>query len=80
MFHHLARIHGRIALPLDIVPNPEIGLATQLEVYEQIESDLLQAESLLPASSNSGASRPNAGSARAMLARLYLGLGRFSDE
>lgn len=72
MFHHLARIHGRIALPLDIVPNPEIGLATQLEVYEQIESDLLQAESLLPASSNSGATRPNAGSARAMLARLYL--------
>lgn len=72
MFYHLTRIHGEIALPLSIVPDPEIGLASQLEIYGQIEDDLLMAESLLPASSNLGASRPNQGSARAILARLYL--------
>ncbi len=71
-FHHMTRIHGRIPLPLDIVPDLEIGLATQDEIYRQIESDLLKAESMLPAKSNLGATRPNAGSARAFLARLYL--------
>ncbi|MEQ9439358.1 MAG: RagB/SusD family nutrient uptake outer membrane protein [Cyclobacteriaceae bacterium] len=72
MFFHLTRIHGRIALPLSIVPDPEIGLATQIEVYEQIENDLIEAESRLPVTSNLGATRPNSGSARAILARLYL--------
>lgn len=71
-FYHLARIHGRIPLVLDVDPYARPELATQLEVYTQIESDLLQAESLLPVSSNLGASRPNSGSARAILARLYL--------
>ncbi len=72
LFHHAARWYGRIPLPLGIVPNPEIGLASQLEVYQQIESDLLMAESLLPATSTSGTTKPSAGSARAILARLYL--------
>ena len=72
MFYHLARVHGRIPLPLSIEVDPEIGRASQVEVYEQIESDMLMAESLLPASSNVGATRPNKGSARAILARLYL--------
>jgi len=72
MFYHLARVHGRIPLPLSIEVDTEIGLATQEEVYAQIESDMLMAESLLPTSSNVGASRPNKGSARAILARLYL--------
>ena len=72
MFYHLARIHGRIPLPLGLDVDPEITRGTQVEVYEQIESDMLQAESFLPVSSNLGATRPNQGSARAMLARLYL--------
>ncbi|MBX2816112.1 MAG: RagB/SusD family nutrient uptake outer membrane protein [Saprospiraceae bacterium] len=72
LFHHMARIHGRIALPLDIVPNPDITLASQEEVYRQIESDYLAAEGLLPTTSNTGATRPNAGTARAFLARLYM--------
>ena len=71
-FYHLARIHGRIPLVLDVDPYARPELATQLEVYTQIESDLLEAESLLPVASNLGASRPNKGSARAILARLYL--------
>ncbi len=72
LFHHMARIHGRIALPLDIVPDLEIQLATQVEVYSQIESDYQKAESMLPAQSNLGATRPNSGTARAFLARLYM--------
>ena len=72
MFYHLARVHGRIPLPLTIEVDPEIARASQEEVYAQIESDMLIAESLLPVSSNVGATRPNKGSARAILARLYL--------
>lgn len=75
MFFHLTRMHGRIPLPLTSVPDFEIGLATQEEVYQQIESDLLQAEILLPEiypGVLDGAPRPNSGSARAFLARLYL--------
>jgi len=80
MFFHLTRIHGKIALPLTVEPDPEIALASQLEVYQQIESDLIQAEALLPETSNLGASRPNAGSARAILARLYLDWAGFPEK
>ncbi len=75
MFFHLARMHGRIPLPLASIPDFDIGLATQEEVYQQIESDLLRAEALLPTiypNVAAGAPRPNSGSARAFLARLYL--------
>ena len=72
LFQHLARKHGRIPLVLEIQPDHDISLATQVEVYQQIESDFLQAEAMLPASSNVGATRPNSGTARAFLARLYL--------
>ena len=71
-FHHLTRVFGRIPLVLDIVPDLEISCASQLEVYQQIESDYLKAESMLPTSSTVGATRPNKGTARAFLARLYL--------
>lgn len=72
LFHHLSRNHGRIPLVLDVFPDFDIGLASQEEVYLQIESDFLKAEAMLPASSTLGATRPNAGTARAFLARLYL--------
>ncbi len=72
LFHRLARNFGRIPLVLGINPDFEIGLATQEEVYAQIESDYTTAESLLPAQSTLGATRPNSGTARAFLARLYL--------
>lgn len=72
LYHYLTRNYGKIPLVLDHVMNVELGLASQQEVYEQIESDLLMAESMLPVSSNLGATKPNAGTARAFLARLYL--------
>ena len=71
-FHHLARVHGRIPLVTEIIPDFEIALASQEEVYQQIESDYTMAESMLPESSTVGATRPNKGTARAFLARLYM--------
>ncbi len=75
LFFHLARIHGQIPLPIIPDPDQELGISDQVTVYEQIESDLLKAESGLPdvyPGVNAGAPRPNSGSARALLARLYL--------
>ncbi len=75
VYFHLTRIHGRIPLQLQPDPIVDLPLATQAEVYQQIESDLKQAEALLPniyPGVLPGAPRPNKGSARAILARLYL--------
>ena len=83
MFFHLTRVHSRIPLPLTSEPELDISRASQAEVYAQIESDLLQAVSLLPAvypGVQPGAPRPNAGSARAMLARLYLDWAGFPEN
>ncbi len=71
-YHHLIRVFEQIPLVLDVVPDFEIGLASREAIFQQIESDYTSAESLLPASSNVGATRPNQGSARAFLARLYM--------
>ncbi|TLV03359.1 RagB/SusD family nutrient uptake outer membrane protein [Dyadobacter luticola] len=80
IYFHLTRIHGR--LPLQLQPDPivDLPLASQAEVYQQIESDLKQAETLLPdvyPGVLEGAPRPNKGSAKAILARLYLDWGGF---
>ncbi|WP_422080389.1 RagB/SusD family nutrient uptake outer membrane protein [Ulvibacterium sp.] len=73
MFNHLMRIHGRIPLVLEVDPFQQPPLASQLEVFQQIESDLLQAEARLPErSAFLGSTTPSKGTARAFLARLYL--------
>lgn len=73
MFNHLMRIHGRIPLVLEVDPFQQPELASQLEVFEQIESDLLAAESRLPIKSDIvGCPKPSSGTARAFLARLYM--------
>ena len=72
MFNHLMRIHGRIPLVLEIDPFQQPPLASQLEVFQQIESDLLEAESRLPEKTNVGSTKPNKGTAKAFLARLYM--------
>jgi len=69
---HLTRIHGTIPLVLGFDPDQEVVLSTQIEVYNQIESDFLMAESLLPDTTTPGITRPSTVSARALLARLYL--------
>jgi len=80
LFYQLARVHGRIPLPLTKFPDPNISRASLEDVYLQIESDLLAAEERLPniyPNVNAGAPRPNSGSARAFLARLYMDWGGF---
>ncbi|CDF79776.1 SusD-like protein [Formosa agariphila KMM 3901] len=80
LFLHMSRIHGRIPLPLTSVPDFDIALASQEEVYVQIEKDLLLAESLLPEiypGVEQGAPRPNKGSAQAILSRLYMNWAGF---
>ncbi len=75
MLQHLSRIHGRIPILLDPVVDPDVTLSSQQEVFEQVESDFLEAERLLPdvyPGVNPGAPRPNKGTARALLARLYM--------
>lgn len=75
MFFHLARVHGRIALPTTPEIDYDIKLSSEIEVYEQIESDLNQAVAFLPViypGVEDGAPRPNKGSAKSLLARLYM--------
>lgn len=75
LFYQLARVHGRIPIPLTKFPDPNISLSSLEDVYAQIETDLLEAENRLPAIYPGvlpGAPRPNSGSARALLARLYM--------
>ena len=75
LFNQLARVHGRIPLPLTQFPAADIKRSELVEVYKQIESDYLKAEEMLPAlypGVEAGAPRPNSGSARALLARLYM--------
>ena len=71
-YHHLIRVFAKLPLVTDIVPDFEIGLTSREGIYQQIESDLMAAENMLPTSSNVGATRPNKGTARAFLSRLYM--------
>ena len=74
-YFHLTRVFGEIPLHLDINPQVDLPKSSQVEVYQQIEADFKMAESLLPMiypGTQKGAPRPNQGSAKAFLARLYL--------
>lgn len=71
-YHHLIRVFEELPIITSTTPDFEITLATREEVFSQIESDYQSAESMLPVSSNAGATRPNSGSAKAFLARLYM--------
>ncbi|MCM4157043.1 RagB/SusD family nutrient uptake outer membrane protein [Gramella sp. AN32] len=75
-YFHLTRVFGKVPLILstDILDNVNLERAELIEIYTQIESDLLKAESLLPDKYPGvpAAIRPNNGSARAYLAKLYM--------
>ena len=75
MYFHLVRIFGRLPIVTDLEVNNEITVSDAQAVYEQIESDFMRAEELLPdvyPDVQDGAPRPNKGSAKAFLAKLYL--------
>ncbi|WP_299602868.1 RagB/SusD family nutrient uptake outer membrane protein [uncultured Aquimarina sp.] len=78
-YYHLARTHEKLPLALSRLPEANVSASSRLEVFMQIEEDLLEAESRLPminaalaSAGISGATRVNKGSARALLARFYL--------
>lgn len=70
---NLVKIHGNMPLILDgVLPTGEEQRATVLENYQQIESDLLIAESSLPTPGNELEGRATSAFAKAILADLYL--------
>ncbi|MBP8791773.1 MAG: RagB/SusD family nutrient uptake outer membrane protein [Lutibacter sp.] len=73
-YFHLTTTYGKVPLNLTVEIDPNLGFSEIDDIYKQIESDFLAAESLLPAKypGVAAAIRPNNGSARAMLAKLYL--------
>ncbi|PCH76841.1 MAG: hypothetical protein COB98_05050 [Flavobacteriaceae bacterium] len=72
-YMHLTNTFGRVPLSLTVAIE-ELGYSEIIDIYRQIEADLLKAENLLPNKypKVNAAIRPNNGSARAMLAKLYL--------
>ncbi|WP_291864868.1 RagB/SusD family nutrient uptake outer membrane protein [Maribacter sp.] len=73
-YFNLTQTFGEVPLNLTIEIDPDLGKSEISEIYTQIESDFLNAESLLPVKypGVNAAIRPNSGSARAFLAKLYL--------
>lgn len=80
LYLFLIRRYEQLPLVLDIVPDFDITLSSRQEIYQQIESDLTRAESMLPTQSTLGATRPNSGTARAMLARLYMDWAGYPEK
>ena len=79
-YMHLTKTFGRVPIQIVSNSNDQLPRASFLEIYTQIESDLLKAEQLLPNIYPGVAvvgARPNAGSAKAFLSRLYLMWGGY---
>ena len=73
-YFHLTRNFGRVPLKINPGVNEELPLAEFIDIYKQIERDFKMAADLLPEKHPkvSVAIRPNSGSAKAFLAKLYL--------
>ena len=79
-YYRLTRFFGNIPLIIDTDVDYQVNRASFEEIYRQIESDLLMAIQLLPP--NSSTARipyitPNRGSAKALLAEVYLTMGGY---
>ena len=83
-FYSMARCFGALALPLTYtngVEGLELARSTYSETYDQIISDLKQAESLLPVRGTSGYDvwRASKGAAQAALGEVYLHRAGLAD-
>ncbi|MDN5204369.1 RagB/SusD family nutrient uptake outer membrane protein [Fulvivirgaceae bacterium BMA10] len=82
LYFNMVRIYGDVPLVVEETTNPNDffgqGRTPRSEVYTQIEQDLKEAITALP-SSTSEIGRPSEGAAQALLGKVYLTLGRFSD-
>ena len=75
IFFHLTRLYGKIPIITEPSKSPDQDFLVKRDelnvVYDQIISDLRQAETLLPTESSNRA-RASKGAARALLARVYM--------
>ena len=78
-YYNLARIFGEVPLVKDVNVNYAISKSSFVDIYASIESDLLKAIQLLPASRFTARhmTSPHRGTAKAMLAEVYLTMGGF---
>ena len=79
-YFKMARLFGRPPLVTDLDVDFVIHKPTYREVYEQIETDLLKAIDLLPdnyAEARVPGETPNKGTARALLAEVYLAMAGY---
>jgi hypothetical protein len=79
-YMHLTKTYGRVPLQLISNSNEDLPRASYVDIYTQIESDLQQSEALLPdvfPGIPVVGARPNRGTAKAFLSRLYLMWGGY---
>ena len=79
-YYRLTRLFGNIPLIIDTDVDYQVNRASFEEIYGQIESDLLMAIQLLPPNSSTARMpyiTPNRGSAKALLAEVYLTMGGY---
>jgi hypothetical protein len=78
-YYHLVRIFGDVPLYTNVITAEEatnIARSPKAQVLQQIVSDLKQAEAMLPpTNSAANAGRATAGSAKGLLASVYLWMG-----
>ena len=80
LYFKMVRVFGRLPLVADINVNYELPLADFSDIYNQIEKDLIEAISYLPEnrySSRKGAETPHKGTAKVLLAEVYLTMGGY---
>lgn len=78
-YYHLAVLWGNVPLQIEAVtsPNVEVNQVSANVIYEQIASDLEQAQGLLPASYDAeNVGRATSGAANALLGLVYLTNGQ----
>ena len=79
-YFRLTRLFGEIPVILDTDVSYNVTLSSFVEIYKQIESDLLQAIRLLPQTNSNiipSTICPNRGCAKALLAEVYLTMGGY---
>lgn len=79
-YMHLTKTYGRVPIQLTPNSNDALSRASYLEIYNQIEADFIKAEQLLPnvfPNIPVVGARPNKGTAKAFLSRLYLMWGGY---
>lgn len=81
VYFYLVNLFGDLPLPLstDYRVNAVLPRTSAANVYQQIVADLQAAVEYLPAQPVTGRVRPNKWTAQALLARVYLYLGRWAD-